>query len=114
MTCTQVDLAIDRTETVRWLISSYPHGSSYGSSYDRVLSAADGRLLELLRLKRVRNCPPRVTAFGPEMDDGALLAEVESVQAKLDAGSGSKKLLLDRKTQLLDGLRLVPASGSKP
>jgi hypothetical protein len=48
------------------------------------------------------------------MDDIALLAELESVQAKLDAGSGEEGQLLKQRTRLLDGLRLVQAPAAVP
>lgn len=137
MECPEIELAIDRTETVRWVIRD--HGGSlessgvrgfreatnligyfplllfgvspkylmeHGSGHD-ALDAADGRIRELLQLKRARGCPPRITAL-PGMNDIALLAELESVQAKLDAESGDEGQLLEERTRLLDRLRPVP------
>jgi hypothetical protein len=143
MECPKIDLAIDRTETVRWVIRD--HGGTLESSGVRAfteathlilaspllllgvspkylmenesghyaLDAADGRIRELLQLKRARGCPPRITAL-PGMNDIALLAELESVQAKLDAESGDEGHLLKERTRLLDGLRLLPASAATP
>ena len=143
MECPAINLAIDRTETVRWVIRD--HGGSLESSGFRgfreatnliltsplllfgvspkylmehdsghyALDAADQRIRGLLQLKRARGCPPRITA-SPGMDDIALLAELESVQAKLDAGSGEEGQLLKQRTRLLDGLRLVQAPAAVP
>jgi hypothetical protein len=138
MKCPEIDLAIDRTETVRWVIREYG-GSLESSGFRRfreagdlilgfplllfgvspkhllenesghyALDASDARIRELLQLKRARGCPPRITALAG-MNDIALLADLESVQAKLDAGSGDEGKLLKERTRLLDGLRVVPA-----
>ena len=144
MECPAIDLAIDRTETVRWVIRD--HGGTLDSSGVRAfreatdlilgsplllfgvfspkyllehhsghyaLDAADQRIRELLQLKRARGCPPRITAL-PGMNDIALLAELEAVQAKLDAESGDEGQLLKERTRLLDGLRLVSAPAAVP
>jgi hypothetical protein len=75
-----------------------------------VLDAADGRIRELLQLKRDRGRPPRTTALA-ELDDLALLGLLESVQANLVAGSVDEEQMLKQRTKLLDGLRLVPVAG---
>jgi hypothetical protein len=144
MECPELDLAIDRTETVRWVIRDY--GGTLDSGGARAfreatdlilgsplllfgvfspkyllehhsghyaLDAADGRIRELLQLKRARKCPPRITAL-PGTNDIALLAELEAVQAKLDAESGDEGQLLKERTRLLDGLRLMPAQAALP
>ncbi len=107
MDCQQIDLSIDRADTVRWLIrddggtlETSSHRSarytgnvfvipisllSYFPTYigdggHAVLNAADGRIRELLQLKRDRGCPARATAL-PGMDELAVLAELETVQA---------------------------------
>jgi hypothetical protein len=143
MECREIDLAIDRAETVRWVIRDHggalessglrhfreagdlilgsplllfgvspkylmEHGSGHYS-----LEAADARIRELLQLKRSRRCPPRRTAL-PGMDDIALQTALESVQAKLDAGSADEGQLLKERTRLLDGLRIVPAPANVP
>jgi hypothetical protein len=134
MECPQIDLAIDRADTVRWLIRD-DHGSletarqrnaryaanvivipiavllhmpgyHIGSAH-HALEAADNRIRELLRLKRARGCPPRITAH-PGVHDLALLDEVELVQAKIDTSSGDEEALFEERSRLLDGLRLVP------
>ncbi|RPI47572.1 MAG: hypothetical protein EHM59_03875 [Betaproteobacteria bacterium] len=143
MECPEIHLAIDRAETVRWVIRGRGGGTldssgvrafneavrlflgsprllfgasrkdlmESGSSH-YALDAADVRIRELLQLKRARGCPPRTTAL-PGMNDVALLVELESVQAKLDAGGDEGQLLKER-TRLLDGLRLVPAPAAVP
>jgi len=134
MDCRQIDLAIDRADTVRWLIrddggnletsghkaARYAGNAvlipisliSYFPTYipdggHTVLNAADERIRELLQLKRDRACATRATTV-PGKDDMALLAELESVQAQLDAGRGKEGVLFVQRTQLLDGLRVVP------
>ena len=99
MDCRQIDLAIDRADTVRWLIRD--------DGGHTVLNAADGRIRELLQLKRDRGCPARATTL-PGMDDLALLVELEAVQVQLDAGRGEQAALFGQRTKLLDGLRVVP------
>lgn len=138
MDCPQIDLAIDRADTVRWLIRD--SGGKLGTSGDRaaryvgnvilaplsllarsplsigdsghaVLNAADGRIRELLQLKRAQRCQPRATRL-PGMHDLALLVELESVQAQLDAGTADEAVLFDERTRLLDALRIVPTAGT--
>jgi hypothetical protein len=136
MDCRQIDVAIDRADTVRWLIRD--DGGSLETSSHRaarytgnfflaplsvltmspllmpdgghaVLDAADGRIRELLKLKRDRSCSPRATAL-PELDDLALLGALEAVQADFGAGRVDEERLLKQRTKLLDGLRLVPVA----
>jgi hypothetical protein len=138
MDCRQIDLALDRADTVRWLIrddggkletsghraARYAGNAivipisliSYFPTYipdggHTVLNAADGRIRELLQLKRDRGCPPRDTAL-PGLDDFALLVELEGVQAQLDGDRGKESELLERRTTLLDGLRVVSPLGA--
>jgi hypothetical protein len=140
MDCAQIELAIDRADTVRWVIrddggnletsgekaARYAGNAiviplsllSYVPTYiddggHTVLNAADGRIRQLLQLKSDRNCPPRPTAL-PGMDDRALLLELEAVQAQLDAGSGEEARLFDERIRLLDGLRIVPPLEGDP
>jgi hypothetical protein len=137
MDCREIDVAIDRADTVRWLIRD--DGGSLETSSHRaarytgnffliplsvlggspssmtdgghaVLNAADGRIRELLLLKRARGCPPRATAL-PELDDLALLDALEAVQADFGAGRVDEEQMLKQRTKLLDGLRLVPVTG---
>jgi hypothetical protein len=140
LSCPQIDLAIDRTDTVRWLIrddgatlesdaaksgrytanaviiplsvlAMFPAALPDGGS--GVLDAADGRLLGLLQLKRDRRCQPRPTAHWG-LDDLALTAELESVEARIRGPQGRDRALLDERTRLLDGLRIVaPAAAPR-
>lgn len=140
MDCAQVDLAIDRADTVRWLIRD--DGAKLETSAHRsarytanlllipvsvlslsplafqdgghaVLDAADGRIGELLQLKRERGCPPRVTAL-PELDDLALLGALEALKVDFGAGRIDEEQMLKQRTRLLDGLRLVQRPGGEP
>lgn len=140
MDCPQIDLAIDRADTVRWLIrddgaeletdgeqvaryagnvvllsliffGGLPTG--IGDGGHKVLNAADVRIQSLLKLKRERNCPPRATAL-QGIDDRALLLELDAAQAQLDAGSGEQSRLFDERTRLLDGLRVLPSPAASP
>lgn len=135
MDCQQIDRAIDRADSVRWLIrddgghlESSSHrsaryaanvlivplsillmhpGGYIGDEGHAVLDAADKRIRELLQLKRSRECAPRATTlYG--LNDMVLLRELESVQAELDARLGDEEWLLKERTRLLDGLRVVP------
>lgn len=135
MDCAQIDLAIDRADTVRWvirddggnletggeraaryagnavviplsLLSYFP--TYIGDGGHAVLDAADRRIRQLLQLKRDRGCPPRATAL-PGLDDFAVLREFEVLQAQVDAGKGDQAKLFEERTRLLDGLRVVAA-----
>jgi hypothetical protein len=140
MDCARLDVALDRTDTVRWVIRD--DGGTLEASSDRtaryaanavlvvplslllrnpvwfpdgghaVLNAADRRILELLQLKRSRGCPARATAL-PGKNDLTLLGELESIQGRIDAGKGDEALLLEERTKLLDHLRLMPAFPSR-
>ena len=140
MDCPQIDLAIDRADTVRWLIrddgakleTSAHRSARYTANFllvpvsvlalnplffpdggHAVLDAADGRIRELLQLKRDHGCPPRATAL-PELDDLALLGELEAVKADFGAGRVDEEQMLRQRTKLLDGLRIVPATATAP
>lgn len=135
MSCPQIDLAIDRADTVRWVIRD--DGGSLETSSERsaryagnvvlvplsllggvpvamgdgghaLLTAADRRIRQLLQLKRERGCPARPTTF-PQLDDLAMLRELELLQARLDAGQGDQAAVFAERTRLLDGLRVVPS-----
>ncbi len=137
MDCRQIDAAIDRADTVRWLIrddggrleTSNHRAARYTANFilvplsvlamspaympdggHAVLDAADGRIRELLQFKRDRDCPQRATAL-PELDDLALLGELEAVKADFGAGRVDEEQMLKQRTRLLDGLRLVPVAG---
>jgi hypothetical protein len=140
MDCAQIDVALDRADTVRWVIRS--DGGELETSSDRaaryaanvvlavplsillsrpgyfpdgghaVLNAVDGRILAMLQLKRSRGCPPRATAL-PGKDDLTLLGELEPVQAMIDAGKGDEGVLFEQRTRLLDGLRLMPTMSAR-
>jgi hypothetical protein len=140
MDCRQIDVAIDRADTVRWLIrddggnleTSGHRAARYTGNFvlvplsvlgggfpimmtdggHAVLNAADGRIRELLQLKREHACPPRATAV-PERNDLALLDELEAVQADFGAGRVDEEQMLTRRTKLLDNLRLIPPPGGK-
>jgi hypothetical protein len=134
MDCRQIDLAIDRADTVRWLIrddggtlETSGHKAAryagnailipisligYFPTYipdggHTVLNAADERIRELLQLKRDRDCSPRATMV-PGKDDIALLVELEAVQAQIESDHGDQGALFAQRTTLLDGLRVVP------
>lgn len=140
MDCPQIDLAIDRADTVRWVIrddggkleTDGEQAARYasnvvlfslsffagvptliGDSGHKVLDAADVRIKGLLQLKRERNCAPRATAL-QGIDDRALLLEFDAAQAQLDAGSGEESRLFDERTRLLDGLRVLPSPATSP
>lgn len=142
MDCPQIHLAIDRADTVRWLIRDsggrLETGNARVARYavnviviplsvlvmhpilgfaddggHAVLNAADGRIRELLQVKHAHGCPPRATGL-PGMDDLALRSELESVQAGIDAGRGEESELFKERTRLLDGLRLMPVPAAVP
>jgi hypothetical protein len=135
--CDQVDLAIDRADTVRWVIrddggkleSSGEKAGRYTAnaflvplsilamtpnaipdSGQSALAAVDLRVFKLLQLKRDRNCPARPTSVAG-LDDRALTAELEALLARID-GEGRSRMLLDEWTRLLDGLRVVAPAAS--
>lgn len=120
--CTRLESAIARTDTVRWVIRDdggrLETGGHKAARYaanvvlvplakgwwedggHAVLDAADRRIVELLLLKRAKGCPAAPTT-DPGRTDLQLLVELEPL---LDAGS---REALDRRTALLDGLRVV-------
>lgn len=135
MDCRQTDVAIDRADTVRWLIrddgakletdahrsvrytanallitasllSLNPNPPYLQDGGHAVLNAADERIRGLLQLKREHDCPARPTAL-PELDDLALLGELEALQSDFGAGRIEEEQMLTRRTRLLDNLRLV-------
>jgi len=136
LSCSQIDQAIDRADTVRWVIRD--DGGELESDNERaarysanvivvplsllgmfpvaipdgghgVLDAADQRLLALLELKRDRRCPARPTTF-PGKDELAVMADVEALQTRMAGEEGRSKPLLAERTRLLDGLRVLPAA----
>jgi hypothetical protein len=140
MDCRQIDHAIDRADTVRWVIrddgGQLETGGEKAARYTgnfllvplsviggaplymrdgghAVLNAADGRIRQLLQLKRDHGCPPRATTV-PGTDDLALLRELEALQHRLDAGQGDEAVLFNEGTRLLDGLRVVPTATAAP
>jgi len=140
MDCRQIDHAIDRADTVRWVIrddggqleTSGERAARYTGNFllvpltmlggvpvamadggHAVLNAADGRIRQLLQLKRDHGCPPRATTL-PGTDDLALLRELDALQQQLDAGQGDEAVLFKARTRLLDGLRVVPAPTAAP
>jgi hypothetical protein len=135
MDCRQTDVAIDRADTVRWLIRDdgakletdvhrsarytanallitasilalNPNPPYFKDGGHAVLNAADERIRELLQLKREHACPARPTAL-PELDDLALLGELEALQSDFGANRIDEEQMLTRRTKLLDNLRLV-------
>lgn len=139
MDCGQIDLAIDRADTVRWLIrddgatleTSAHRSARYTANFllvpvsvlamspmywpdsgHAVLNAADERIRGLLQLKREHACPPRATAV-PERDDLALLGELEAGQADFGAGRVDEEQMLTHRTTLLDNLRLILRPGGQ-
>jgi hypothetical protein len=140
MDCPQIDLAIDRADTVRWLIrddgarleTSTHRSARYTANFllvpvsvlalnpiyfpdngHAVLNAADERIHELLQLKRDHGCPSRATAV-PDLDDLVLLGKLEAMQADFGVGRVDEEQLLEQRTKLLDNLRLVKPPGGKP
>lgn len=134
LTCAQIDLAIDRTDTVRWLILddggkletedettarylantiliplTWAPASDEGHA---VLDAADRRLLKLLQLKRDRRCPARPTTT-PGVDDLAFTAQLEDLMSRIDGAEGHTPELLRARMALLDGLRVLPAAAAE-
>jgi hypothetical protein len=127
--CEQLDLAILKVDTVRWVIrddgGKLETGGERGSRYatnvllipvslglgfyvgyfndqgSAVLDAADHRILGLLKLKRDHGCAPRETSeFG--MTDLQMLEVLEPLmpeKGELD------RQAFDRRTSLLDRLR---------
>lgn len=138
--CGQLDAALLKTDTVRWVIrddggtletsghraaryvgniflvplSFYALGPVYANDAgSAVLDAADHRILELLRLKRAHGCPAGITSE-PGMTDLQMLEALEPLMP--DDGTPDRPAL-DRRTALLDHLRAPlppPAVASPP
>jgi hypothetical protein len=126
--CEQVDLAILKVDTVRWVIRddggtletggerasryaanalliplsmSIGAGGYLGDPGSAVLDAADRRILGLLRLKRDHACPPRETTE-PDMTD---LQMLEALEPLMPEKGELDRQTFDRRTSLLDRLR---------
>jgi hypothetical protein len=122
--CAQLDAAILRVDTVRWVIRDdggrlettghrvaryagnvliFPltSGGYLTDGGHAALDAADHRILELLRLKRTRGCPARPTAEA-DMTDLQMLDVLEPL---MPADGSPDRKALDRRTALLDHLR---------
>lgn len=134
--CGQLDLAILKADTVRWVIRDdggtletggertaryaanvivIPLMLAGGGGYIRdhgsaVLDAADHRLLGLLRLKREHGCPPGATAR-PGMTDLQIL---EALEPLMPEEGDLDRQALDRRTALLDELRVPLATAADP
>ena len=138
--CNQLDAAILKIDTVRWVIrddggeleTSGHKAARYAGNLlmvplslgignpgylddggHAVLNAADQRILQLLRLKRARGCPAAATAE-PGMTDLQMLEALEPLMA---ASESPDRETYDRRTALLDRLRTplpVPPESSLP
>jgi hypothetical protein len=138
--CSQLDAAILKIDTVRWVIrddggeleTSGHKAARYAGNFlmiplslgaggpvylndggHAVLNAADHRILQLLRLKRARGCPAAATAE-PGLSDLQMLEVLEPLMA---ATESPDRQTYDRRTALLDRLRTplpVPPESSLP
>ena len=122
--CGQLDAAILRVDTVRWVIRDdggrlettghriaryagnvviFPltTGGYLTDGGHAALDAADHRILELLRLKRTRGCQAKATAEA-DMTDLQMLDVLEPL---MPADGSPDRQALDRRTALLDHLR---------
>jgi len=138
--CSQLDAAILKIDTVRWVIrddggeleTSGHKAARYAGNFlmiplllgagggpfymtdggHLVLNAADHRIVELLRLKRVRGCPAAATSE-PGMTD---LQMLEVLEPMMPATGSPDRQTYDHRTALLDRLRAPlpapPESGS--
>jgi len=131
--CSQLEAAILRVDTVRWVIrddggslESSGHQAArlagnllliLGGGYmndggNAALNAADQRICYLLRLKRARGCPASATSE-PGMTDLQMLEVLDPLMPP--TGTADRRAL-DRRTSLLDHLRAPlpapPESGS--
>jgi len=133
--CSQLDAAILKIDTVRWVIrddggnleTSGHKAARYAGNFlmiplamgagggpiymtdggHVVLNAADQRILELLRLKRVRGCPAAATSE-PGMTD---LQMLEVLEPLMPATGTPDRQTCDDRTALLDRLRApLPAT----
>ena len=140
VSCPQLDRAIDRADTVRWVIRDdggelesedemagrylanvlivaatlaagmpdYLRDGGHG-----VLDAVDVRIIALLLIKRERECRARPTAIAG-LDDYAMAGELRALQARIEGDEGRAKPMLDERTRLLDGLRVMPPPVPSP
>jgi hypothetical protein len=127
--CEQLDLAILKVDTVRWVIrddgGTLETGGERASRYaanalliplsmsvglalgyipeqgSAVLDAADRRILGLLRLKRDHGCPPRETTELGMTD----LQMLEALEPLMPEKGELDRQTFDRRTSLLDRLR---------
>lgn len=131
--CSQLEAAILRTDTVRWVIredggslETSGHQAArlagnllliLGGGYmndggHAVLNAADQRIAYLLRLKRDHDCPASATSE-PGMTD---LQMLEVLEPLMPPNRTPDRQALDQRTSLLDHLRaplpVPPESGS--
>lgn len=129
--CSQLDAAILRVDTVRWVIQedggsleSSGHQAArfagnlfllLGGNYmddggHAVLNAADQRICYLLRLKRDHGCPASATSE-PGMTD---LQMLEVLEPLMPPNRNPDRQELDRRTSLLDHLRAPLAVPPEP
>ena len=140
VSCPQLDRAIDRADTVRWVIRDdggdlesedemagrylanvlivaatvaagmpdYLRDGGHG-----VLDAVDVRIIALLLIKRERECRARPTAIAG-LDDYAMAAALQALQARIEGDEGRAKPMLEERTRLLDGLRVMPPPAPSP
>ncbi len=126
--CSQLDAAILKIDTVRWVIrddggdleTSGHKAARYAGNFlmiplslgvggpvylkdggHAVLNAADHRILDLLRLKRARGCPAAPTSE-PGMTD---LQMLEVLEPLMPATGSTDRQTYDQRTALLDRLR---------
>jgi hypothetical protein len=126
--CAQLDAAILKTDTVRWVVrddggtleSSRHRAARYSANVlvvplsfafgvpgyipdagSAVLDAADHRIVGLLQLKRAHGCPPSETS-----EDGMTdLQLLDLLEPLMPASGDADRQMLDRRTALLDHLR---------
>lgn len=138
--CNQLDAAILKVDTVRWVIrddggrleTSGHKAARYAGNVlviplawgagapgymkdggHAVLDAADHRILELLRLKRARDCPAAATSE-PGMTDLQLLDVLEPL---MPATGSPDRQTLNQRTALLDHMRAplpAPTESASP
>jgi len=129
--CGQLDAAILKIDTVRWVIrddggeleTSGHKAARYAGNFlmvplslglghpgylndggHAVLNAADYRIFELLRLKRARGCPAAATAEPGTTD----LQMLEVLEPLMPATESADRQTYDDRTALLDRLRAPP------
>jgi len=126
--CGQLDAALLKTDTVRWVIRDdggtletsghraarymgniflVPLSMGLGGPFyahdagSAVLDAADHRILELLRVKRADGCPAGITSEAGMTD----LQMLEALEPLMPVDGTPDRPALDRRTALLDHLR---------